>query len=79
MMPRFWETAPPLTRDGLFEGHATRHDGDDHRDHDVYADDSLRRAVFDGVDPAGKPLDASMPRWSMSDRDWQDLLSYLHS
>ena len=80
MMPRFWETAPPLTRDALFDGHTASHDsdGDDHGDHDVYSDDTLRRAVFEGVDPAGKPLDAAMPHWSMSERDWHDLLAYLH-
>ncbi len=76
MMPQFWTTAPPLTRDALFESHD---DGDGHGGHERYTDESLRRAVFRGVDPAGKPLDGIMPRWSMSDRDWEDLLAYLRS
>ena len=76
MMPQFWELAPPLTRAALFEHHD---DGDGHGDHDRYRDDTLQRAVFEGVDAAGKPLDEAMPHWSMSDRDWHDLLEFLRS
>ncbi len=76
LMPQFWETAPPLTREALFGEH---HDGDGHGGHEGYTDDTLRRAVFQGADPAGNPLDEDMPRWSMSGRDWEDLLAYLRS
>ena len=30
-----------------------------------------------GIDPDGKPLDAAMPRWSMSGADLADLVGYL--
>jgi mono/diheme cytochrome c family protein len=76
MMPEFWKVAPPLTRDALFEGHA---DGDGHGDHGSYDEATLRRAVVQGTDPAGQPLDEAMPRWSMSKRDWRDLFDYLKS
>lgn len=76
MMPKFWETAPPLSREALFGEH---HDGDGHGGHERYTDDTLRRAVFQGADPAGNPLDEDMPRWSMGSRDWEDLLAYLRS
>ena len=74
MMPQFWLVAPPLTRGALFDNHD---DEQGHGDHDSYDSQSLRRAVAQGIDPAGELLDSSMPRWSMSDRDWQDLLAYL--
>jgi len=77
LMPQFWETAPPLTREALFGEH--HHDSDGHGGHEGYTDDTLRRAVFQGADPAGNPLDEDMPRWSMSSRDWEDLLAYLRS
>jgi len=76
LMPKIWVIAPPLTSVELFEAHD---DGDVHGGHKRYSDDTLRRAVTRGVDPAGNPLDENMPRWLMSDRDWQDLLAYLRS
>ena len=78
LFPTFWVKAPALTREALFEGHDDG-DGEAHGDHAGYDAESLRRAVFEGIDPAGEPLDSRMPRWSMSERDWQDLLAYLRS
>jgi cytochrome c oxidase subunit 2 len=74
MMPQFWLVAPPLTRDALFEHHD---DGSGHGKHVDYDAATLRRAIARGLDPSGKLLDSNMPRWSMSERDWQDLLAYL--
>ncbi|HEY9057325.1 MAG TPA: c-type cytochrome [Aurantimonas sp.] len=83
LMPRFWQSAPPLTAAALFGGHdevpepggATEEDG--HGDHDSYTEDSLRRAIKEGVDPGGERLDPAMPRWSMTTEDMTDLISYL--
>ena len=72
MMPEFWLEAPPLTRAALFGDHE-----DDHGDHSAYDADTLRRAVSRGLDPGGGALSTTMPRWSMSDGDWRDLLAYL--
>ena len=74
MMPEFWVEAPPLTREALFETH---HEADGHGEHPAYDARSLRRAISRGVDPARERFDDIMPRWSMSDADWNDLLAYL--
>jgi ABC-type branched-subunit amino acid transport system substrate-binding protein len=42
-----------------------------------YDDRSLRRAITMGVDPAGKPLDAAMPRYRVTHADLADLVAYL--
>jgi cytochrome c oxidase subunit II len=43
----------------------------------TYTDDLIRRAVLQGFDADGKPLAWPMPRWQLSNNDWQDLLAYL--
>ncbi len=42
-----------------------------------YTDELIRRAVTQGLDPEGRPLAWPMPRWRLTDRQWQDLLAYL--
>lgn len=74
VVPEFWIKAPPLTRDALFEDHG---EAGGHGDHTVYDVHTLRRAISRGIDPSGEPLDSVMPRWSMSESDWKDLLAYL--
>lgn len=83
LMPRFWQSAPPLTAAALFGEHdeaaaaegAAKDDG--HGNHDAYTDDTLRRALTEGVDPGGERLDPVMPQWSMGVEDMTDLLAYL--
>lgn len=79
LRPQFWKSAPPLTAAALFGGHAEEGgaEPDGHGDHDDYTDETLRRAISEGVDPAGEPLDRAMPRWSMSAADMDDLVAYL--
>ncbi len=43
----------------------------------TYTDGQIRRAVTQGIDPEGKPLDWPMPRWQLTDAEWTDLLAYL--
>jgi mono/diheme cytochrome c family protein len=43
----------------------------------VYTDALIRRAVVDGIGADGDTLDSTMPRWQLSDAEWQDLLAYL--
>jgi mono/diheme cytochrome c family protein len=45
----------------------------------AYTDASLARAIRDGIDAAGRPLAALMPRYSLADSDLQPLLDYLKS
>lgn len=43
----------------------------------AYTDETLARAIRDGVDSAGRPLDALMPRYVLSDEDIKPLVAYL--
>ena len=72
MMPELWLVAPSLTRSALFESH------DGHRGgHPVYDMVTLRRTLSTGFAPNGSELSTVMPRWSMNETDWQDLMAYL--
>ncbi len=42
-----------------------------------YTDALIKRAITEGLDPDGKPLDWTMPRWQMGDADLNDVLAYL--
>jgi len=43
----------------------------------VYTDAEIERAVEDGIGADGDQLDKTMPRWQLTDAEWQDLLAYL--
>lgn len=45
----------------------------------TYTDDLIRRAVTQGIDASGSTLSTIMPRWQLSDDDWNDLLLFLKS
>jgi mono/diheme cytochrome c family protein len=45
----------------------------------AYGDDSLLRALRDGVDPAGRTLSPTMPRYALTDADGKALATYLRS
>ncbi len=77
LMPRFWKVAPPLTPQALFDEHDEGAGDDGHGDHEGYNDETLRRAITQGLDPDGKRLDPAMPRWSMSAPDLADLIAFL--
>ena len=42
-----------------------------------YTDALLARAITQGLDSSGQQLDASMPRWVLSESELQDLLKYV--
>jgi hypothetical protein len=42
-----------------------------------HTDETLIRAITEGVNPRGKQLDALMPRWTMSDEDLVEPLEHL--
>lgn len=48
-----------------------------HRRFPAYAEETLKRAIAAGVDPAENRLDPSMPRYRMSDADLADLVAYI--
>lgn len=53
------------------------HEEEGEEEHPPYTDEQIKRAVTLGVNPAGEPLDLTMPRWRMSDQDLDDLLEFL--
>jgi ABC-type branched-subunit amino acid transport system substrate-binding protein len=53
------------------------HIHDNGRRHPAFDDASLKRALTEGIDPAGNPLDGAMPRFNISRRDFESLLAYL--
>lgn len=40
---------------------------------------SISRAISQGIDNQGKPLDKVMPRWKLSQRDLHDVSQYVYS
>lgn len=46
-------------------------------EHPPYTEETLKRAIAQGVNPADEPLAWPMPCWRMSDEDLVDLIDYL--
>lgn len=69
MMHTRFET-PNITWEHLTEA-------EDHEEHPPYTRDTVKKAITEGIDPAGEPLDQYMPRWQMSDQDLDDLVDFL--
>jgi mono/diheme cytochrome c family protein len=42
-----------------------------------FTDETIKRAITQGLDEGGKSLAPTMPRWQMSDADLNDLIEYL--
>ena len=53
------------------------HEEGGHEDHPPYTEETLKRAITRGLDPAGQPLDEFMPKWQISTQDLNDLVSYI--
>ncbi len=51
--------------------------GGEKTEHPPYTDATIKRAITQGVDPTGKPLDWTMPRWQMPEQDLNDVMAYL--
>jgi len=71
MMMRIFET-PDIRYKTL-----TSEEHDETEEHEPYTDEDIKRAITEGIEPDGKPLEWPMPRWSMSDEDLDDLLEFL--
>ena len=52
-------------------------EGEGARKHAPYTDALIRRAITEGLDPAGNSLDWAMPRWRMTPEDLEDLVAFL--
>jgi len=73
MMMRVFE-APDIRYETLTAEEMEHEEGEDHP---PYTDEDIKRAITEGVEPNGEPLDWPMPRWTMSDEDLDDLLEFL--
>jgi len=77
---------PPVAGRYLFHAR-NREDNDEglpfvagmHGDREPYSEATLARAIRDGVDSEGRPLDYLMPRFALNDRDMAALIAYLKS
>jgi ABC-type branched-subunit amino acid transport system substrate-binding protein len=61
-------------------GHLMKSYGHNHpmgRNHPAFTEASLKRSILNGTDPAGNRLDSSMPTYSMSIEDINDLIAYM--
>lgn len=52
-------------------------DHEEEEEHPPYTEETIKRAILVGIDPAGEPLDLTMPRWKMTDEDVDDVVEYL--
>jgi mono/diheme cytochrome c family protein len=50
---------------------------EEHMDHPPYTEETLKQAITQGIEPNGESLEYPMPRWQMSDRDLNDLVSFM--
>jgi cytochrome c oxidase subunit 2 len=66
--------APDITYDTLTGEHAEE---GAHADDEEWSDDDIRRATVDGLKPDGDRLDPFMPRWKLSESEFDALLEYL--
>jgi len=73
MMMRLFE-APDIRHRTLT---SEEHGEEGEHGHEPYTDEDIRRAITEGIEPDGEPLDWPMPRWTMSDEDLDELLEFL--
>jgi cytochrome c oxidase subunit 2 len=66
---------PPDIRYKTLTSEEMEHEGEE--THPPYTDETIKRAITEGVEPDGEPMDLTMPRWQMSERDLDDLLEFL--
>ncbi len=78
MMMRSFK-APDITWDNLTEEehHEEKPGEEEHEEHPPYTEETLRRAITLGIDPAGEPLDELMSQWRMSETDLDDLVEFI--
>jgi mono/diheme cytochrome c family protein len=68
--------APDIAYDSLMS-EIHHHDGQAEVHEGRYTDETIKRAITEGIDPSGKELDHMMPRWKMTDAELNKLLAYL--
>ncbi len=69
------DKAPAITWDAL-----TKKDHDEHENeekHGRYTEKKVKRAITKGLDPDGKKLDTTMPRWEMNKKERGAVIDFL--
>ena len=59
------------------EEHEEKAGHEEHEEHPPYTEETLKRAITQGLNPAGEPLEELMPRWQMSEQDLDDLVDFI--
>jgi cytochrome c553 len=59
------------------DDHGNGVDEEAEMEHPPYTEETLKRAITQGLNPAGESLAWPMPRWQMSDEDLDDLVAHL--
>lgn len=57
--------------------HLIEEEHEEGEEHPPFTDETIKRAITLGLNPAGEPLDLTMPRWHMSNQDVEDVLEFL--
>lgn len=69
---------PPDIRYSTLTSTEHHHEGEEEDEHEVpYKDEDIIKAIREGIEPSGEVMDYGMPRWSLTDRDAQDLLEFI--
>ena len=70
------EEAPSITWHALTE---EEHEEDEHEEeeHPPYDERTIKRAIRDGLNPAGEEIDFIMPRWQMNEKELDDIIDFL--
>ncbi len=66
---------PPDIRYSTLTSEEMEHEGEE--EHPPYNETTIKRAITEGLNPAGEELDPCMPRWEINDRDLNDLILFL--
>ena len=73
-----YKETPSITYYDLTEEEHEVHEGGE-EGHPPYTDETIKKAITDGIEPDGEELDPCMPKWKMSDEDVNDVIGYLMS
>lgn len=69
--------APDIRYSALTEPEHDHDDDQAEEEHPPYTDETIKRAITQGVDPADEPLSWVMPRWDMSEEQLNEVVEYL--
>lgn len=71
-------TAPDIRYATLTEQeHGNEKVEGEHDEHPPYTEETIKRAITEGIEPNGESLEWPMPQWKMSESDLNDLLAFL--